>query len=743
MNALSRLFETLHLSRRETAFRRSHRRRRTRQQRSFLSCETLEPKQLLAADLAAPISADPVQVTDAPVAISLEGKFEDNEVFGTVVKFETNAPLSDNDFYVELTDNTPLTNENFLSYVNSGAYDNSFFHRSITNFVIQGGGFTAPTVAANEPNSDPVAIVSEDPVRNEPGNPNTRGTIAMAKVAGQPDSATSQFFFNLSDNNLDSSGNPGGGLDADNGGFTQFGSVLGSGMTVVDTMGLALTFNAEGYYANTTFTDLPLFNWRADGEGNVGRDGTEDLFVQPNDFVKIENVDVVTESDLFTYSFSGFDTNKLTVSESNGNIVLTPVGNATGTFNVTVTATSKLDNTTASDTFSVQLNGGGPVEPPPVLTAIEEAGDVKLQSDGSNRLYADNTPIYVGSTHITFDTYATYGYTQAAVETIDGVNQLVLVRSDGYLWKWSLDSSWTRQATEFLAVDSTDFYEAESAFVIDGNQDGFNGAPPVLTTIESDGGLTLAKDASGRLFAGTTPIYVGSTHITFDTYATYGYTQAAVETIDGVNQLVLVRSDGYLWKWSLDSSWTRQATEFIEGNTPDYYDIEFKFQSDLNEDLALGQVLDGAGDATLTADGSNRLYADNTPIYVGSTHITFDTYATYGYTQAAVETIDGVNQLVLVRSDGYLWKWSLDSSWTRQATEFIEGNTPDYYDIEFKFQSDLNEDLALGQVLDGAGDATLTADGSNRLYADNTPIYVGSTHITFDTYAKVMWVDPT
>ena len=73
MNALSKLFETLHLSRRETSLRRSHRRRRSRRQVSALSCETLESKQLLAADLA-------VQFSDlfghrCPIAISLEGKF--------------------------------------------------------------------------------------------------------------------------------------------------------------------------------------------------------------------------------------------------------------------------------------------------------------------------------------------------------------------------------------------------------------------------------------------------------------------------------------------------------------------------------------------------------------------------------------------------------------------------------------------------------------------------------------------
>ena len=217
MNALSKLFEVLHLSRGEMTLRRSHRRRRARRQGSALSCETLEPKQLLAADVGVQFSDLVLDTTD-PTTVAIEGKFEDTAVSGTVVKFETNAPLSDNDFYIELTDNTPLTNANFLSYVNSGAYDNSEFHRSVSDFVIQGGGFKHPTVAADQPGSDPVAIPTTGTVQNEPGNLNTRGTIAMAKLGGQPDSATSQFFFNLSDNSF---------LDSDNGGYTQFGSVLG------------------------------------------------------------------------------------------------------------------------------------------------------------------------------------------------------------------------------------------------------------------------------------------------------------------------------------------------------------------------------------------------------------------------------------------------------------------------------------------------------------------------------------
>ena len=121
----------------------------------------------------------------------------------------------------------------------------SIFHRSVRNFVIQGGGFKAPTERADYPDqtlTDPIGIVPIGTVRNEPGNSNTRGTIAMAKPNNNPEGATSQFFFNISDNTY---------LDNENGGYTQFGKVLGSGMTVVDTMNQPLNFRADAYYANT------------------------------------------------------------------------------------------------------------------------------------------------------------------------------------------------------------------------------------------------------------------------------------------------------------------------------------------------------------------------------------------------------------------------------------------------------------------------------------------------------------
>ncbi|MGI9448300.1 MAG: peptidylprolyl isomerase [Pirellulales bacterium] len=544
MNALSKLFETLHLSRGESASRRSHRRRRTRRQVSSLSCETLEPKQLLAADVAVQFSDLVLDTTD-PTTVAIEGKFEESKVSsGTIVKFETNAPLSDNDFYVELTDNTPQTNANFLSYVNSGAYDNSMFHRSVTNFVLQGGGFSAPLVDANRLGSEPLRIPNTGTVQNEPGNPNNRGTIAMAKSAGQPDSATSQFFFNIRDND--------NFLDSDSGGYTQFGSVLGSGMTVVDSMNAVTAYNATDYYGNRSLTDMPLWNLNADN------------IITPNDFVKIENVDVVTAStdfDLFTYQVTSSDAAKLTASvDGNGNLVLTPDSSATGSVDVTVTATSRLDNSTASDTFSVSLNGGGGGPVDPVLVTIEEFGNTVLQRDQDGFVYANGTPIYNtynGESHLTVEPFP--GCTVVAVEDLDAGGKKLAIQTSSQIVVWSLTDDYKRDLSvpaERIYLTNADAIETqEVAFSLDFNGGGIGPQGPVFTTIENAGGLTLQRDQDGYVYANESPIYDtyrGETHLTVNPYS--GNTVVAVENLgeDGIKLVIQKSSQIVIWTLDLD-----------------------------------------------------------------------------------------------------------------------------------------------------------------------------------------------
>ena len=123
----------------------------------------------------------------------------------------------------------PKTVANFLHYARDGFYAGTIFHRVMPGFMIQGGGLTP--ALERKPTRDPVANESDNGLSNE------RGTLAMARRR-DPDSATSQFFINLVDNErLDGS--------ADQAGYTVFGRVT-EGMDVVDAIAQAPTEQRGG-----------------------------------------------------------------------------------------------------------------------------------------------------------------------------------------------------------------------------------------------------------------------------------------------------------------------------------------------------------------------------------------------------------------------------------------------------------------------------------------------------------------
>ncbi len=135
----------------------------------------------------------------------------------------------------------PKTAANFISYVEAGHYDNTIFHRVISNFMIQGGGF--------EPGMNQKD--TREPIENEAANglKNKRGTIAMART-GDPHSATAQFFINTVDNDfLDFRAPSGQGW-----GYCVFGQVV-DGMDVVDAIRKVKTGN-KGFHQDVPVEDV-------------------------------------------------------------------------------------------------------------------------------------------------------------------------------------------------------------------------------------------------------------------------------------------------------------------------------------------------------------------------------------------------------------------------------------------------------------------------------------------------------
>ncbi len=147
-----------------------------------------------------------------------------------VVEVKTNLGT----FYIELfPDKAPITVENFLRYVEEGFYNGLIFHRVIPNFVVQGGGFDEDLN---------YKIPKYPPIKNEAKNGlrNSRRTVAMARTT-EIDSATSQFFINLSENyQLDHQNETPEGY-----GYAVFGKVI-EGMSVVEKIARIPTREIKG-----------------------------------------------------------------------------------------------------------------------------------------------------------------------------------------------------------------------------------------------------------------------------------------------------------------------------------------------------------------------------------------------------------------------------------------------------------------------------------------------------------------
>jgi peptidyl-prolyl cis-trans isomerase B (cyclophilin B) len=147
-----------------------------------------------------------------------------------MVKMDTNQGT----IMLELdADNAPNTVANFLTYAKEGFYDGTIFHRVISNFMIQGGGFT----------EDMTQKTVHEPIKNEANNglKNDNGTVAMART-GDPHSATAQFFINVKDNDFlnFSSETPQGW------GYAVFGKVT-EGMDIVEKIKATATTTKGPY----------------------------------------------------------------------------------------------------------------------------------------------------------------------------------------------------------------------------------------------------------------------------------------------------------------------------------------------------------------------------------------------------------------------------------------------------------------------------------------------------------------
>jgi cyclophilin family peptidyl-prolyl cis-trans isomerase len=297
-----------------------------------------------------------VEENAIPTFLNLPAIFSDVDV-SSLIRITTPAGTFD----LELFDQqTPQTVANFLAYIDAGRYTNSIFHRSVADFVIQGGGFQfdpGPPANLDE-------IPTEPAVQNEPGISNQVGTIAMAKLGGDPNSATSQFFFNLADN---SRGVP--MLDTQNGGFTAFGQLRGNGLTVIQGLAAIPTQDRGG-----VFEDIPLQNFPPPPAGNFPGDTTAANYAFINSMEVVRRRDAAN-SDALTYSVVG-NTNPNLVEATivGGKLTLTYSTPTTGNRQSTITLrATDVEGRFVETSFVVTVGDPGTDTTPPTISISSPA----------------------------------------------------------------------------------------------------------------------------------------------------------------------------------------------------------------------------------------------------------------------------------------------------------------------------------------------------------------------------------
>jgi len=319
----------------------------TLQVRTSRNAETVEKQFVVVRDNQDPTFQAPAAAVElfrglAPadqtkVALDLWSIFLDADMNNSLVRLATNEGNVD----IELYDKeSPRTVANFLNYVESGAYNNTIFHRRDTNFVLQGGNNsfngTSPNVTLPEIPESPSVLNEYSDSR-----PNVRGTLAMAKRGPDPgdppdnqtiNSATNNFFVNLKDNTniLNTS---------QNGGFTVFGKITDETMDVVDDLVAIPVQNRGG-----AFNQIPLQNFNGTFPGNL----------TPDNLAFISSATVLRQVEDLTFSNITTSNPNVTATVENNRIILTVPAAGAVTTQITITATDRAGSS-VTGTFTVNI----------------------------------------------------------------------------------------------------------------------------------------------------------------------------------------------------------------------------------------------------------------------------------------------------------------------------------------------------------------------------------------------------
>lgn len=462
----------------------------------------------LALRILRPTAAPQIAVTIGPQSlapngtstVALAGKFTDLDT-EAAVRLTTSKGDLDVVLYSTLT---PTTVANFRAY----NYADTIFHRAPAGFVLQGGGYK---IAASPDVFD--SVTRQSPITNEPGISNLYGTLAMAKVGDDPNSATSEFFFSLGNNSLN--------LDNQNGGFTVFGRLSApssnvlSALAAVPTSSYGVKLREDGVTtpsaANFVFSDIPI---------------QESPLPSTINQANLMKITAVADLPILTYSVSVADTNVATAALNGSDLEITAV--APGTTTVTITARD-VDANITQQTVAINVSGL------PATVTLDE-GTLAQTYDGTARSVTATTNPAGLAVAFTYDGSST-------APTNAGSYAVVATIAD----------------PQYSGMDSGTLVVAKAAatMTLNGLDQAYDGTPKAVTATTNPAGLNVTLTYAG---SATVPSAHGS--------------YAVVGTINDINHEgtkggTLVIRGQTAAEWRAQKFTQQQITAGLDGDNAD------------------------------------------------------------------------------------------------------------------------------------------------------------------------------
>ena len=314
-----------------------------------------------------------------PLTLDLTSYFSIPSVTGPIVQFNTILGSYNAELY---TSAAPINAANFLTYVNAGSYTNSFIDRSVPGFVVQGGSYDIVSGSI-------AAIPTSAPVVLEYNLPNALGTLAAARTSVL-NSATSAWYINTVDNSTNL-----GPTNA--GGYTVFGRILGTGMTVVNAIASLPVYNVN----SGQFPNLPVYNYNSTS-GSL----TTSNLVMVNSITQIPMFPTPTaKTAVLTWNISSINPATALATLSGSTLNLSAL--SAGTSLITVTA-SDTNGNVAQGSFTVTTSANSPtITSQPVSQTITAGSSVVfttaiISSAGASYQWNFNGTAIAGATSSTY-----------------------------------------------------------------------------------------------------------------------------------------------------------------------------------------------------------------------------------------------------------------------------------------------------------------------------------------------------